>query len=375
MPDIVTFDGPNKLIIEIDAAGDNELDLVEIYSEWKTWVLLSDNAKYLQAFSVVGGDEITATQNLGSTFFLENGWRLRPAESSHKLTIVGNLFTRESGQSVFIPTVGAFTVNTETRVSSLVDSSVSRLDLTQLLPAVYIDVDNGVPGTDEGIGVPTNPVNNIADARTIANRDGLRKYFVLGAIVLDQAHDRWSFEGTAAERATEIDMNGWSVDKSAFKNLRLTGQMLGAIDCSECGLQVFSEISGQFRECGFLSNFSLKAGTNSNFSDCFSEVAGTGSPVCVFGANATASFRNYSGGLRISSMAAGAIASVDLDPGKVYIDASCSGGELLIRGVGTLTDEASGAVMVTDGGFIDSVTINTTADHTKATNARVQSLP
>jgi hypothetical protein len=120
MPAIVTFDGPNKIITELAAGSVNSLDLTEIYSEWKEWVQLSDNAKFLQAFSVVGGDPISGTQNLGSTFFLENGWRIRPAELNHKLIIVGNVFTREAGQSAFLATLGAFTVNTETQVSPLV---------------------------------------------------------------------------------------------------------------------------------------------------------------------------------------------------------------------------------------------------------------
>lgn len=121
MADIVTFDGPNKIITEIDAGGDNTLDVAEIYSEWKVWATLSDNLKFEQAMSIVGGDEISATQSLGFSVFMENGWRIRPAESSHKLTLVGNIFTREAGESVFVDTIGSFNVNTETQVSSLID--------------------------------------------------------------------------------------------------------------------------------------------------------------------------------------------------------------------------------------------------------------
>lgn len=139
MPAVVTFDGPNKRIVEISASGDNEIDVAEIYSEWKDWAKVSDNLKYLQAFSVVGGDPITLVQSLGSTFFLENGWRFRPAELTHKLTLAGNLYTREAGQSVFVPTIGSFTVVAELRVSSLVDSIASQAenDVAALLQTVY----------------------------------------------------------------------------------------------------------------------------------------------------------------------------------------------------------------------------------------------
>lgn len=132
MPAIVTFDGPNKIITEISVGGDNELTVAEVYSEWKVWVTLGTNAGFLPAFSVVGGDPITPSLSLGSTFFLENGWRIRPAELSHKLTLVGNLFTREASQSAFVPTIGSFNVNTETRVSSLAQATAAELSISQL---------------------------------------------------------------------------------------------------------------------------------------------------------------------------------------------------------------------------------------------------
>ena len=118
---VVTFDGPNKVITEIAAGSLNEITAAEIYSDWKRWVAEADNAKFAFAFTPVGGDPITASQSLGVTLFLENGWRIRPAELDHKLSVVGNLYTRESGQSAFLPTLGAFTVLVETRVSSIID--------------------------------------------------------------------------------------------------------------------------------------------------------------------------------------------------------------------------------------------------------------
>lgn len=130
MADVVTFDGPNKLIIEIDAAGDNELNVFEIYSEWKDWVRTLDNAKYLQALTPIGGDPITATESLAITYFLENGWRIRPAESDHKLSLIGNIYTREPGQPVSIPTIGNFTVEVSIQVSAIVSAIETIAPLT-----------------------------------------------------------------------------------------------------------------------------------------------------------------------------------------------------------------------------------------------------
>lgn len=167
MAAVVTFDGVNKLIVEIAAGALNETDVVEIYSEWKEWVRLSDNSKFLQAFTPVGGDPITPTQSLGITYFLENGWRLRPAELSHKWTVVGNLFTREPGQSAFVDTVGAYTVNAETRVSNLIDtisvgSGLSPTEQTRLLELwqrLGLDPAEKVTYTDAGIVVGSITLN------------------------------------------------------------------------------------------------------------------------------------------------------------------------------------------------------------------------
>jgi hypothetical protein len=108
--------------VEIDAAGDNEIDWREIYSEWKDW-LLADAARkgYPQMFRVVGGDPVSETENLGSTFFLMYPWKLRPAESDHRLVVNGNIFTDPAGFSPFVPTLGDYTVHIEGKVSTLVE--------------------------------------------------------------------------------------------------------------------------------------------------------------------------------------------------------------------------------------------------------------
>ena len=102
----VAFDGATRTIYV--AEGVTELDTrVDLYSAWKEWVLASTEAPspivWAKAFTAVGGDPITATQDLGTTYFLENGWRIQPTPSgaSYTLTITGNLYTREAGETPF----------------------------------------------------------------------------------------------------------------------------------------------------------------------------------------------------------------------------------------------------------------------------------
>lgn len=121
MPDVVTFDPDNLLIIEINTGlAVNSLTALEIYSEWKAWLLQAPSRLGApQAFSPLGGDPLTGSVNLDTTYFLINRWRVRPAEYSHKLIIDGNLLT-DSGASIFVSTVGSFNVHTETVLSATV---------------------------------------------------------------------------------------------------------------------------------------------------------------------------------------------------------------------------------------------------------------
>ena len=100
----VAFDGATRTIYV--AEGVTELDTkIDLYSAWKEWVLASTEAPspivWAKAFTAVGGDPITASQDLGTTYFLENGWRIQPTSdgTSYTLTITGNLYTREAGET------------------------------------------------------------------------------------------------------------------------------------------------------------------------------------------------------------------------------------------------------------------------------------
>jgi hypothetical protein len=118
----VIFDGYNRIIQVVD--GYTELDFrADVYSAWKRWVLDSDNAKYLQAMRVVGGDPITESISLGATFFLTNQWQIRSWSGDHVLEVTGNLY-HDDGYDVFIPVIGPYTVLVTNRVSNLIDEVV-----------------------------------------------------------------------------------------------------------------------------------------------------------------------------------------------------------------------------------------------------------
>lgn len=97
----VTFDGVNKLILIND--GVTYLDVqTDIYSAWKEWVSLEENIKYLPPLLTVGGEPTISGQRLDVTYFLINGWKLKPYSGSYDLNIVGNLY-EVNGGSIKVP--------------------------------------------------------------------------------------------------------------------------------------------------------------------------------------------------------------------------------------------------------------------------------
>lgn len=71
----VTFDGVNKLIIV--NPGETSISVkTDIYSDWKEWIQIYDNAKFEPAIRTTGGDPVGGGQYAGDMYFLINGWRV-----------------------------------------------------------------------------------------------------------------------------------------------------------------------------------------------------------------------------------------------------------------------------------------------------------
>lgn len=129
----VAFSAFEKIIYVNE--GVTELDVkVDIYSAWKEWYLSSPEYPYATAsttaISAIGGEPLNDTLNVGSTFFLENGWRIQPFSSGspYILTVVGNIYTRETGENPFLFAEG---VSVNLTRSNLVDQLVANATVTE----------------------------------------------------------------------------------------------------------------------------------------------------------------------------------------------------------------------------------------------------
>ncbi len=125
-------DTTNKLFVA--KAGITVVDVqTDLYSDAKEhW--LSDTVALGFDFPIrtVGGDPIDDIRDLGVTYFLTNGWRIRPDEANHRLVVTGNLYVDGGAGNPFVPTVGDYNVVIELQTSNIMERLATIEDIRRL---------------------------------------------------------------------------------------------------------------------------------------------------------------------------------------------------------------------------------------------------
>lgn len=95
----VTFDPLERLVIIND--GVTELNVQrDIYSASKEWLKQENNLRFKRPMRAAGGDPIPGGGQLGSTFFMTNGWRI---QVNAAVTIDGNLYSDDFTSPFVVP--------------------------------------------------------------------------------------------------------------------------------------------------------------------------------------------------------------------------------------------------------------------------------
>jgi len=81
------------------------LDLVDLHSRWKDWIL-AGNAECLLAFSTVGG-EIT---EIPLYLFMQNGWLIVPQSANHTLTVTNGILVGQGAADPFTDPAGSYKI-------------------------------------------------------------------------------------------------------------------------------------------------------------------------------------------------------------------------------------------------------------------------
>ncbi len=334
-----------------------DLDIkVDVFSDGKEdWIVEEDLNKRRFPVSTAGGDELPGSKQLGSTFFLEHGWKIRPYEASHTLRVNGNIYSRD-GSSPFIQTVGSYNVMVINTVSSLVDSTVQQLteiEYASFNGGVSYNKDSPYSGTDYPTGTPQQPVNNIYDAKSIGIERGFVVGYITGDLELpdDIEVEGFTFIGAGKGRTTIYIPDLADVTDCTYNDAHVVGTLDGDSKLEDCLITDLTYIKGYIEGCVLSAGTTqLGGGGIAHFLDCYSGVPGTGTAILDMGGSGQGlAMRNYNGGILITNKTGTDKVSIDLNSGQVkldldgsYGDAGLTNGQMVVRGSGKVIDATTG---------------------------------
>lgn len=244
-------------------------------------------------------------------------------------------------------------------VSVAPNNSTGLQDLSTLLIGAYASEVcfselKGIPGTSVPIGTRAKPSNSWTDLKEIADSKGISRIRILGSTimgadtVLGEGHEITS--DNALTNLLTVNPEA-DVTNCTFTNLTLTGTLDGNNVVRDSAIYDLYAIQGILHQITVIGNISIQAGGLLTMLDCHSGVAGGGAgQTANISMGGTGSLRNsnYVGGVNITNYAGGGDISMDVE-GRVIVDATCTDGDIYIRGSNCqVIDNSTGTCVVHD---------------------------
>lgn len=213
--------------------------------------------------------------------------------------------------------------------------------------SVHIDVGSGFSGTAFPRGTAAAPVDNLADALTIATARGFNKLLFESDYTFVSGNSVNLFEvcGTSVSGVTLTFDAGSTCVGTQFFNCTVEGTMVSPRAFDHCQ---FLNVTGAtiglagtilIENSGFLGTVTLSNALEGaiHLMNCHSGIPGTVTPVFdANGADVDVLARGYNGGmeLRNFSNVAANVMSLDFASGSINIADTCTTGAITLRGVG-----------------------------------------
>lgn len=344
---IITFDVPTTF-----------LDAGDLWSRYVDWLSSSSqNRAFLIAMRTVGGDALPGSKKLGITYFMLNGWKIRPFSNNHVFNVNGNLYS-EDGSSPFVPALGNYNVTIISSVSNLVDSTVQQLpeiEHASFNGGVTIDTVNGVDSIVYPAGTPKHPCKTTTNSYFIRMQRGFNKVYLKSDLELVGIQDGIlsgvSIEGVVGSRVYTVTANNVLLTNCTAKNINVTGvckqgSIVELEDCSveniinctikanNCTIHGGEYLNTDLKDC--LMDGDIKIHPNGNMSGLEIVFDGDFSNIDMQNSPCIVSLDIRSGYVEILNSTNGSLAEFNLSGGELEINENCIGGDLYIEGYGKL---------------------------------------
>jgi len=260
--------------------------------------------------------------------------------------------------------------------------------------AVYYENGAVASNTSYPTGTPTCPVNNIRDAKTIADNLNIRNINIHGAVTLVEKMEHYNFFGAHHESAVDtLDLGSQDVDSSSFRDVVMTGAQGGSgfISVRDCVFYTVTLFNGVMENCALYgSALSFKDTGYPDLERCYSihgavtitVQAPTRGSIKDYSGNliltaqdgGTMFVRGMKGSLTIDAMTGGTL-SVYADAADITINADCTSGTINIYGNAKVTGAGGGVTINNYTTNTAITTIDTVVDTVAANTARILCTP
>lgn len=287
----------------------------------------------------------------------------------------GNLTAVDSGGNPIdsiSPT--AFTQIVRTSSASATLQELLDIQYSSFGGGVTVDTTSPYTGTAYPTGTPRQPVKTLTDAMSIATIRGFTTLFIVGDATIDSSGDysRMIFIGESQTKTTMTVDTLANVTNAEFYDAHVTGTLDGNAKLKGCLITDLNYVHGVVESCILgLGTIVLGGSDTAHFLDCWSGVVGAGTPtIDLGGSGQELSLRNYNGGIKLKNKSGSEKVSIDLNSGQVVLEDSIENGEIIIRGIGKLTDNSKAGATVDATHLLGKESIEgyiwdgLTADHT-----------
>ena len=228
-------------------------------------------------------------------------------------------------------------------------SQEALLELSSFDNRVSIDTVDGTAGTAYQLGIHDHPVDNMIDALAIMFTNGFGVLTVKNelSIISSNAIDNLTIASNSWPAVTLS--TGVPMGNTVFERVSLYGEFEGIWNIlNDCWAYDITNFSGWVRG-GSIGKVALSVGLGVEFGgQCFFDnivplFPGVPAEITA-NINSEISITNNTDLVLLKSMTTGCVAYIGLSGGTITIDASCTGGTIVVSGVGTLVNNSAVAV-------------------------------
>lgn len=268
------------------------------------------------------------------------------------------MLTDNSGGGCIVNTDGLMSKATISR--AVYDEIGTEIEYASYNNMVAIDVDFGVSGTIYNVGTSENPVNNIIDAKSIANYRGFNTFFIKKNMVIDSGVDITDFNIVGRSRAdTEIVIDPLSICNGVgIERCNVSGTLDGNIRIRDCVVGDLIYANGHILNSSLYGTIILDGSEDAYFKDCGSFIASNPPIIDMGGSGQNCILHDYSGGIKFKNMTGNNAIRVQMDGGNVWLDSTIVSGTVAVNGIGVLHDNTGDGCVVNDDGLLNAEKLN-----------------